>query len=80
METEVVQIRTPDIALDALLKFSSVVGTGGEAKHLIQAGLVQVNGNIEQRRGHRVGPGDRVDILDEDGCVQIVIEIQAAPA
>jgi ribosome-associated protein len=80
METEQVRIRTDDIGLDAVLKFGGLVGTGGEAKHLIQSGLVRVNGRTERRRGHRVGEGDRVEILSEDGTVQVTLEIRATPA
>ncbi len=46
--------------LDQFLKFQGWVATGGEAKHLIQSGLVTVNGSIEKRRGLKLKPGDQV--------------------
>lgn len=54
-------IHTPDIRLDQLLKLADLVGSGGEAKVLIQDGLVSVNGEVETRRGRKLLPGDRVE-------------------
>lgn len=53
------------IKLDALLKFASLVGTGGEAKIRIAEGEVAVNGEICRMRGKKLHPGDRVT-LGED--------------
>jgi ribosome-associated protein len=58
------------IALDRFLKLANVVQSGGEAKHLIQSGSVQVNGAAETRRGRKLRPGDIVDVHGE----QFVIE------
>ena len=46
--------------LDQFLKWSGWVSTGGEAKHFIQAGEVEVNGQIETRRGRRLVCGDQI--------------------
>lgn len=48
--------------LGQFLKWAGVVGTGGEAKALIQEGLVLVNGEVETRRGRQLQPGDRVEL------------------
>jgi ribosome-associated protein len=58
----VVRIRTESIALGALLKWAGVVGSGGEAKALIAARRVLVNGQVESRRGRRVAAGDVVAV------------------
>lgn len=50
------------IALGAFVKLCGVALTGGEAKVLVQSGLVRVNGEIETRRGHAVSPGDVVEV------------------
>ena len=42
-----------------------MVGSGGEAKVLIQAGEVLVNGEVETRRGRKLLPGDVVEVGDE---------------
>jgi ribosome-associated protein len=51
------------LALGAFLKLAGVAPTGGEAKMLVQSGLVQVNGEIERRRGHDVAPGDVITVM-----------------
>ena len=48
------------IKLDALLKYASVVSTGGEAKHLIQSGDIYLNGGSCVLRGKKIRPGDVV--------------------
>jgi len=48
--------------LDQFLKWSGVTPTGGQAKLLIQAGEVRVNGAIETRRGRGLKTGDRVEV------------------
>ena len=48
------------IRLDQFLKLAGVAGTGGQAKLLIQAAEVHVNGEIETRRRRKLRPGDRV--------------------
>ncbi|QDT46691.1 ribosome-associated protein [Symmachiella dynata] len=48
------------IRLDQFLKLSGAAGTGGQAKVLIQAGEVTVNGEVETRRRRKLRPGDRV--------------------
>ena len=48
------------IKLDALLKYSGVASTGGEAKMLIQGGDVFVNGELCLNRGKKIRTGDIV--------------------
>ncbi len=55
----------PVITLGQALKASDLVGSGGEAKVLIQAGEVLVNGEVETRRGRQLVPGDVVEVGDE---------------
>lgn len=59
---EQIKITTEFIKLDALLKFASLVGSGGEAKMLIQDGQVLVNGEVCTMRGKKIRPGDRVSV------------------
>ncbi len=60
-----IEIKTEFIKLDSLLKFASVVGSGGEAKEVILEGLVLVNGEIELRRGKKIRSGDIVEFDSE---------------
>ncbi len=55
----------PGITLGQALKAASIVGTGGEAKILIQAGEVRVNGEVETRRGRKLREGDVVEMGEE---------------
>lgn len=56
---------SPGTTLGRALKAAGLVGTGGEAKVLIQAGEVSVNGDVETRRGRRLEVGDVVEVGDE---------------
>lgn len=58
------------IKLDQFLKLAQVVETGGQAKHVIQAGFVTVNGEVERRRGRKLVPGDVVIIDGEELVVE----------
>ena len=53
------------ITLGQALKAANLVGSGGEAKVLVQAGEVLVNGEVETRRGRRLREGDVVEVGDE---------------
>ena len=55
-----IYITSEYIRLDALLKFSSIASTGGEAKFLIQNGDVYVCGEQCTLRGKKIRPGDLV--------------------
>jgi ribosome-associated protein len=56
---------SPGTTLGQALKASDVVGSGGEAKVVIQAGEVRVNGEVETRRGRRLREGDVIEVGDE---------------
>ena len=57
---EKISITTEFIKLESLLKLANLVGSGGEAKLLIQEGAAQVNGAVCTQRGKKLRPGDRV--------------------
>ncbi|WP_295079276.1 RNA-binding S4 domain-containing protein [Ruminococcus sp.] len=65
-----IKITTEFIKLDALLKFASLVGSGGEAKQLIQDGKVLVNGEVCIMRGKKIRPGDRVELGGQEVTVE----------
>ena len=44
------------------LKFAKLECTGGEAKIIIQAGDVKVNGEVCTMRGKKIRPGDIVEL------------------
>jgi ribosome-associated protein len=53
------------ITLGQALKAADIVGTGGEAKIVIQGGEVRVNGEVETRRGRKLHEGDVVEVWEE---------------
>ena len=55
-----ITITTEFIKLQDLLKLANLVGTGGEAKIVIQNGEVSVNGEVCTMRGKKIRPGDKV--------------------
>lgn len=61
-----IKINTEFIKLDALLKFASLVSSGGEAKAIIQDGQVLVNGEVCTMRGKKIREGDTVSVTGGD--------------
>ena len=55
------EITTEYIKLQDLLKLAGLTYTGGEAKVMVQEGLVKVNGEVCTMRGKKIRPGDRVE-------------------
>lgn len=57
---ELFQLRAGEefIRLGQVLKATGLVENGGEAKEVIQEGLVSVNGEVETRRGRKLYKGD----------------------
>jgi ribosome-associated protein len=63
--TRDVEIRGDTIRLGQALKLSGLAGSGGEARALVEAGGVTVNGEVERRRGRQLHPGDVVAVDGE---------------
>lgn len=61
-----IPIRGEMIRLGQLLKLAGVVSGGGEAKELLAAGEVSVNGEPETRRGRQLHDGDVVRVGDDE--------------
>ena len=54
------KITTDFIRLDAFLKLCDLVSSGGEAKVVIQSGLVSVNGEACTMRGKKLRENDEI--------------------
>ena len=63
---EEIKIRDEFIKLGQLLKLAGLVGSGVDAKFVIQEGSVKLNGEVETRRGKKVYPGDVVSYDGSD--------------
>ena len=71
MKKDNITITTEFIKLDSLLKFANAVATGGEAKQIVQDGLVKVNGETCTMRGKKIRPRDVVEV---DGQLELTVE------
>ena len=60
-----VEINKEPVELFKLLKFESMVGSGGEAKFVISEGLVRLNGEVETRKRKKLVAGDIVEFQQE---------------
>jgi len=60
----VIRIVGEYIKLGQAMKAAHLVDNGGEAKEVIQSGVVFVNGEIDTRRGRKLVSGD---IVEYDG-------------
>lgn len=60
-----VKIRDDFIKLGQALKLAGLVGSGVDAKMVIQDGMVYVNGEVEYQRGKKLYPGDVVTFQEE---------------
>jgi ribosome-associated protein len=57
-----VAIGSDMIRLGQFLKLADLVESGGEGKERIIAGAVKVNGEVDERRGRQLHPGDVVTL------------------
>ena len=65
-----IKIKDDFIKLDAALKYSGVIGTGGQAKMVIQEGLVLVNGEVCTKKKKKLHDGDIVKFEDFEFVVK----------
>lgn len=61
-----VKLKDEYIKLGQALKAAGLVGSGVEAKEVIQNGLVKVNAQTDTRRGKKLYPGDIVSFNGEE--------------
>jgi len=61
----------PGTNLGQALKLSGMVMSGGEAKVVISAGSVTVNGVRETRRGRKLAEGDMIQLNDATARVTV---------
>ncbi len=58
------KLHKPFIELDNLLKAAGIAAHGADAKQIILAGAVFVNGAVEKTVRKKLRAGDRVDVVD----------------
>ena len=65
-----IKIKDDYIKLGQALKLAGMVGSGVEAKVVIQDGQVLVNGEVELQRGKKLYPGDIFSFNGEEAQIQ----------
>ncbi|MBQ9899747.1 MAG: S4 domain-containing protein YaaA [Acholeplasmatales bacterium] len=65
-----VKITTEYIELQMLLKMQDIITSGGQAKYFLQENDVFVNGELENRRGKKLYPGDKIKVLNQEFIIQ----------
>ena len=64
-------INREPVELFKLLKFEGLVSTGGEAKIVIDQGLVEVNGQIEVRKRRKMLAGDIFEFQEKKYILEL---------
>jgi ribosome-associated protein len=66
-----IMVTEKKIQLDQFMKLTGLVGTGGQAKLVIQGGEVLVNGILETRRKKKLDIGDSVTFAGQTVTVTV---------
>ena len=64
-------VREGGLRLGQLLKLAGLADTGSDARELLSAGQVEVNGEVEQRRGRQIADGDVIAV--DEQSVRVVM-------
>ena len=67
-----VEITKEPVELYKILKFEGMVNSGGQAKSVIEDGLVKLNGNIETQKRKKIVSGDVISLWDETVKVKLI--------
>lgn len=67
-----VEINNEPVELYKILKFEGMTSSGGEAKLMIEQGLVNVNGSVETRKRKKIVSGDIIEFNDEKIHIQLI--------
>ncbi len=59
---EIIEISTPTIKLDQLLKWAGIVESGGQVRLFIDDDLIFLNGTKVHERRKTIHPGDIIEI------------------
>lgn len=71
-----VEIKSEPVELYKILKFEGMVTSGGQAKAVVAAGQVLVNGKVETQKRKKIVGGDTIEFDNE----KIVIKLATAGA
>ena len=71
---EIIEIKTPYINVDQLLKFSGLIESNGQVIHFLEEKLILVNDIIISQRRKKIYPGDIVKIKGV-GILRVINEV-----
>lgn len=66
-----VEINKEPVELYKILKFEGMTSSGGEAKLVIEQGLVKVNGKVETRKRKKIVSGDIIEFNHDKIHIQL---------
>lgn len=67
----IIEITKEPVELHKILKFEGLAESGGQAKAIIDAGLVLVNGRIETQKRKKIVSGDTITLDNETFQIQL---------
>lgn len=67
-----VEITKEPVELYKILKFEGLASSGGEAKLVIDQGLVKVNGITETRKRKKINSGDILEYASEEYKIKYI--------
>ncbi len=67
----IVEISREPVELHKILKFEGMVASGGQAKVVVAAGQVQVNGKVETQKRKKIVSGDTIEFNNETIRIQL---------
>jgi ribosome-associated protein len=70
-DVRIVEISREPVELYKILKFEGMVASGGQAKTVIAAGQVLVNGKVETRKGKKIVTGDTIEFDNEKISIKL---------
>lgn len=68
----VVEITKEPVELYKILKFEGMTSSGGEAKLVIEQGMVKVNGSVETRKRKKMVSGDIIEFNNDKIQLQLI--------
>ncbi len=78
-DVRVVEISREPVELYKILKFEGMVASGGQAKGVVAAGQVRVNGRIETQKRKKIVAGDTIEFNNEKVGIRLASTGTAAP-
>jgi ribosome-associated protein len=71
-DVRIVEISREPVELYKILKFEGMVASGGQAKTVVAAGQVLVNGKVETRKGKKIVTGDTIEFNNERIGIKLI--------